>query len=336
MKKARSKSSKSKKNSKSEEEAHIDKPGMDPKPPRDPKSAFLRYRDDVLPEYKKKMPNRTIASITQTIAEKWLKLSDSQKSKYNQEFLDDLNDRYLVELKKFEKKYGPVQHKQFSVDDPPLKGMYYNSVAGAGKITPLEPENKMKKPQRGRGAKYQEELTDDEEEVPPREEDEEETQDEEMEDHRRAEQASTKRGRRGKPEPPKRPQTAFFLYKSENFDKMKKKHPKANAPEVSSLLAEEWSTLSRNDKKKYEDKHDKLMKDYERELEQYESQYGKVERKRKPRSESPTQDKRPRMSQYEMKIKDRLGNRPQIYPSEHMIGNKPRDESRRRKWGPYI
>lgn len=323
---ARTKVSRAKSASKSEKKSkdtsEIAKPGMDPKPPKEPVTPFKRYRDEVFAEYKEKMPDRTVASITQTIAHKWLKLSDKQKEKYNQEFLDDLNNRYLPELEKFEKKHGPVKHKQFSLEDPPLKGMYYNSVAGTGKIFPLEPEDKMKKGGRG-GAKYQEILSDDEdEEERPEEEEEEEVTDEVRQ---------SRRGRRGRPAPPKKPQTPFFLFKAENFEAMKRKHPKANAPEISSLLADAWHTLSKNARKKYEDKHEKLMEKYEQEMKEYEAQHGHVERRRAPKSPSPQRGKKPRLSNYEMKVSDRMGTRPQIFPGEEMIGNKPRDPSRRRK-----
>jgi len=326
MKKTRSRS---KTYGKEIKKTELPKPGMNPKPPKEPLSAFMRFRDEVLAKYKQKMPDRTMASITQTIAEKWEEMNDSQKGKYNKEFLDDLN-KYIKDLREYERKYGRTRHRHLSVDDPPLEGMYYSSVAGTGKLIKLKPENKLEG-HKGASRKRQEALSEDEEET--HEEEGEETAEEETEEKEKPSKKKVSRARRERhPSPPKRPQTGFFLFKSEKFDQMKKKHPRGNAVEISSLLADEWRDLNERTKKKYENKHEKLMQQYEKDMEEYEAQYGKVQRKRRPRSpESPTRQKL-KMDPYVMKVKDRPGNRPQILPSEGLIGNKLRDPARRRVW----
>ena len=286
-----------------------DKPGMDPKPPKIPLSPFHRFRIEMLNEYQKQMPDRSVAAITETIADEWMKMSKDEKLRYNEEFLDDVKE-YVEQRDIFEQENGPVPHIKFTLDeDNPLEGIYYNCVAGEGALIKLEPENHLREngPRRNVLRAKQ--------------------QAKEAAPHDKASKSKSAR-----PAPPKKPQTAFFLFKRENYDKMKEKHPQASAVELASMLAREWVALSAKDKRKYEDKYEKEYQRYEKELESYEDRYGDRPKKRWGiREERSSSGKKIRMTPYEMKVKERKGNRPQIIPSEDLIGNKPRDESRRRK-----
>jgi hypothetical protein len=76
---------------------------------------------------------------------------------------------------------------------------------------------------------------------------------------------NTKAGKAAKPQGPKRPQNASFLYMNENREAYKQAHPDAKFGDIAKGLADEFKNLPAEQKKKYEDKaaNDKARYDKE-------------------------------------------------------------------------
>lgn len=89
-----------------------------------------------------------------------------------------------------------------------------------------------------------------------------------------------------KPNPPKRPLTAYFLFLSDNREKMKLKHPEKPAPIVVKLCAEAYRKLSDREKFQYKDKAKKLKADYDKDVAAYIAKYGSLPKKNKTTSNS--------------------------------------------------
>jgi len=84
-----------------------------------------------------------------------------------------------------------------------------------------------------------------------------------------------------RPAPPKRPLTAFFLYKLETQDQVKKENPEAKITEITKIVAGKWKVLDEETKKVYEKKHVEAKQKYEQEMKDYESKYGSIQKKRR-------------------------------------------------------
>lgn len=67
-----------------------------------------------------------------------------------------------------------------------------------------------------------------------------------------------------KPDPPKRPLNAVFLYKQDHYAEYKKIHPTKKLTEITSELCAKFKTLSDKDKEKYEKAYEKGRADYEK------------------------------------------------------------------------
>ena len=285
------------------------KPGMQPHPPKPPMTAFFRFRNEKLPEYRKKMHNRTIMAITETIADAWIKLSTEERSPYEQKYQKEKKE-YEKEFEEFERDHGETTKPLIADGENPLEGMYYNSSAGAGQLVSVAPSNHMKETARKSVVSSTPDSSKD-----------------------KAEDSN-------KPPAPRRPQTSFFQYKNDVFDQVKEDYPSATGPEITSIISEDWKGLSDKEKKIYEDKYKEEKEHYDKEIEQYEKEYGPVKRQKKRSAPvdavtGEISDKKPKLSQYEMGTKSKKkGAKTNIIPDEGVVGKAPKDESRQRK--PYI
>lgn len=69
-----------------------------------------------------------------------------------------------------------------------------------------------------------------------------------------------------KPAPPKRPQCAFFIYKQEVYQNVKKENPDKKITEITKLISEDYKKLTKDELEKYEDiyKKNKVVFDKEK------------------------------------------------------------------------
>mmetsp|Transcript_18628 Transcript_18628/g.21432 ORF Transcript_18628/g.21432 Transcript_18628/m.21432 type:complete len:214 (+) Transcript_18628:34-675(+) len=87
----------------------------------------------------------------------------------------------------------------------------------------------------------------------------------------------------GKPEPPTKPSTAFFLFKREMNEQVKKEHPHKNMVEITKIMSEKWNNADAKTKAEYQKKNKEAKEKYEKELEEYVEKYGEVEKKKRGR-----------------------------------------------------
>lgn len=79
--------------------------------------------------------------------------------------------------------------------------------------------------------------------------------------------------------PPKRPVTAFFMFKNEKIEEFKRKFPDAKASEITAKLSETWKNLESYQREEYESRYAELMAAYRLDLRDYEAVYGKAPKK---------------------------------------------------------
>ena len=71
------------------------------------------------------------------------------------------------------------------------------------------------------------------------------------------------------PNAPKKPQTAFFLWLSENRESIKEANPEATLGQISKIGGEKWRELSDDDKQPYEEKYKSAKEDYDEAMKSY-------------------------------------------------------------------
>lgn len=67
-----------------------------------------------------------------------------------------------------------------------------------------------------------------------------------------------------KPDAPKRPMNATFLYMNEKRDDYRKKHPEAKIGDIAKALSSEYAKLSDKEKEKYLKQYEAGKVDYEK------------------------------------------------------------------------
>jgi len=83
----------------------------------------------------------------------------------------------------------------------------------------------------------------------------------------------------GKPLIPKRPLSAFFIFKNDCYEQVKRENPTLKITEVVKLVAQRWGNLSTEEKLSYEARNQEAKALYEQQIALYEANYGKIERK---------------------------------------------------------
>ena len=83
------------------------------------------------------------------------------------------------------------------------------------------------------------------------------------------------------PLPPKRPLSAFFLYKEAHFAQTKKDNPDAKVTDITKIIAKNWGQVDATEKAKFEKKNLEAKANYEKEMKEFEEKYGKVEKKKR-------------------------------------------------------
>lgn len=85
----------------------------------------------------------------------------------------------------------------------------------------------------------------------------------------------------GKPAPPKKPLTAFFIYKGDIYETIKKENPDLKMTELTKIISEKWNSIDAATKSKYEKKNEEAKEKYEKELKAYVAKYGEIEKKKR-------------------------------------------------------
>lgn len=83
------------------------------------------------------------------------------------------------------------------------------------------------------------------------------------------------------PAPPKKALSAFFLYRGEVYDKVKADNPTAKITEITKIISDMWAKADEATKKRLDAEYEKNKEIAAKEKQEYEDQYGKIERKRK-------------------------------------------------------
>ena len=75
---------------------------------------------------------------------------------------------------------------------------------------------------------------------------------------------------------PKKPLTAFFLYKKDQYPKTKETHPDMKITEITKLIATNWTSEKAETKNKYEKMAGVEKQKYEKAKEAFEKEHGKI------------------------------------------------------------
>jgi HMG (high mobility group) box len=86
-----------------------------------------------------------------------------------------------------------------------------------------------------------------------------------------------------KPDPPKKPLTAFFIYKKDQMDVIRDKHAVAKLADITKIISKNWNESKKEIKFHYEKKAAHQKKLYLKEKQEYLAKYGKIEKKVKPK-----------------------------------------------------
>ena len=73
------------------------------------------------------------------------------------------------------------------------------------------------------------------------------------------------------PNPPKRPLTAFFLFKERVFSDTKKANPDSKVTEITKIISERWNNMDDTEKSEYEAMYNKAREIYQRDFEAYQA-----------------------------------------------------------------
>lgn len=90
-----------------------------------------------------------------------------------------------------------------------------------------------------------------------------------------------------KPAPPKRPLTAFFLYKEALFPQVKKENPDSKVTELTKIISQKWNKIEAEEKTIYEKKHEEAKLKYEKAVSEYEKEHGPIEKKKRKSKKAP-------------------------------------------------
>lgn len=83
------------------------------------------------------------------------------------------------------------------------------------------------------------------------------------------------------PQPPKRPLSAFFLFRQNRYKEVSEANPKISVAEITKIISNEWNKLSDVCKQEYKKQYDTSKAKYDDELKDFVNKYGKVEKKKK-------------------------------------------------------
>jgi len=86
------------------------------------------------------------------------------------------------------------------------------------------------------------------------------------------------------PQAPKRPLSAFFLFKQDVYEKTKAENPGAKITELTKIISGRWNNIDPSTKEQYEKRQKQEKSKYEKSIQEFEEKYGKIEKKKKKSS----------------------------------------------------
>mmetsp|Transcript_22284 Transcript_22284/g.25802 ORF Transcript_22284/g.25802 Transcript_22284/m.25802 type:complete len:118 (-) Transcript_22284:202-555(-) len=93
-----------------------------------------------------------------------------------------------------------------------------------------------------------------------------------------------------KPAPPKKPLTAFFIYKGDIYQQIKKENPDMKMTELTKVISEKWNNVDAATKSKYEKKNEEAKERYEKELKEYIAEHGEPDKKKRGKKKGKGSD----------------------------------------------
>jgi len=88
----------------------------------------------------------------------------------------------------------------------------------------------------------------------------------------------------GQPVPPKKPLSAFFIYKDDVFEEIRRANPGKTDTELTYLVSAQWRECSQETRRNYENKLQRAKKRYEEDLRAFEDRYGRGQNKNNKRT----------------------------------------------------
>jgi len=119
---------------------------------------------------------------------------------------------------------------------------------------------------------------------------EEQQHSEQEEEKERVKSAKSSLGKVNAPAPPKRPLLAFFLFKEDTFQQVRKDNPDAKVTEITKIISHNWMNIDQETKAAYEAKQTELKQKYEQEMKEYEEKYGSIQKKTRPSAKQASDD----------------------------------------------
>jgi len=80
---------------------------------------------------------------------------------------------------------------------------------------------------------------------------------------------------------PKRPISAFFMFKADVYQKIKEENPEAKLTELAKIISMRWNELDKTEREKYKQRDECAQAIYAREISIYEAKHGKIEKKKR-------------------------------------------------------
>ena len=94
------------------------------------------------------------------------------------------------------------------------------------------------------------------------------------------------------PEAPKRPKNAYFMFKDEVYQDVKKKNPDLKITELTKVIAGMYEKLDEGKKKEYKSVYEKEMEKFKAKMAKYNDSYGHlvVKKSKKKKQKKPAKD----------------------------------------------
>jgi len=83
--------------------------------------------------------------------------------------------------------------------------------------------------------------------------------------------------------PPRRPLSAFFIFKQECYDQVKRESPTLRITDLTRLISERWRELDAQTRAYYDGKSAEAKALYEQQIILFEATYGKIQKKTRRR-----------------------------------------------------
>lgn len=88
--------------------------------------------------------------------------------------------------------------------------------------------------------------------------------------------------------------SAFFLYKQDVYEEIKKKHTDKKITEITKLISEMWRGADSDTKSKYEKLAEKKKAEYDQDKKNYEDKFGKIAKKSRKKKNEDSEDEKPK------------------------------------------